>query len=75
MSRQSWPRQKDLPHTTKLSVRRLVRTTFGIVLCGNRGGHARATDHAKRLRQTRPGAHDRPWAHTTELAWDKGILS
>ena len=56
MSRQSWSRQKALPHTTGLGVRRLERTTeCGALLCRNK------PDLGAR-RQRSKLTHDKAWA-------------
>ena len=65
-TQQTSPGAHDGPwaHTIELSVPRLVRTTMwrsrqcGAVLRCDRGGHAHATDQARRTRQAL-GVHDR----------------
>ena len=55
MSRQSWPQQKF--YRTRQSW--ACEGWCGTVLCYDRGGHACATDQARRVPQTKSSAHDR----------------
>ena len=81
MSRQSWPRQKALPHTIELGVRRLAHTTLWHRVVSrhrrpcmrDRPGQARATDKARLTRQTRPSADDKGARAIGEFCRDREL--